>query len=73
MSCGKEHTLLLSSAGKVYSFGAGSRGQLGIGSLENQKNPCFVEALQMVEIAEVSAGGWHSLARSGNYFLLFYL
>eukprot|EP00794_Sanderia_malayensis_P017791 gene17791-19568_t len=66
VSCGKEHTLALSNSGRVYSFGLGSRGQLGTGSVENCEKPCPVDALGMVNIVMVVAGGWHSMALSGD-------
>ncbi|XP_061194504.1 RCC1 domain-containing protein 1-like [Saccostrea echinata] len=64
VSCGKEHTLLLTSSGTVYSFGGGSRGQLGLGHIENREEPCILEDLAGVKISHVEAGGWHSLAVS---------
>ncbi|XP_065051986.1 RCC1 and BTB domain-containing protein 2-like isoform X2 [Rhopilema esculentum] len=65
VSCGKEHTLLLTDNGRVYSFGTGSKGQLGLGSLESHKEPVYVDALEPLIIREINAGGWHSLALTG--------
>lgn len=65
VSCGKEHVLLLSDdLHRVYSFGLGSRGQLGHGCVDLQTMPLLVEALTGITIIQVSAGGWHSVALS---------
>ena len=65
VSCGEEHVLLLSKkSGTVYSFGLGSRGQLGHGDINSEKTPKRLEALSGIQIKHISAGGWHSLALS---------
>ena len=65
VSCGKEHTIALSEFGEVYSFGLGSKGQLGIGSLENSTQPVIVDALLPLKVKRIAAGGWHSIAVTG--------
>lgn len=65
VSCGHEHVLLLTESGRVYSYGRGLRGQLGLENLED----CFeqqkeIEALAGIKIMQISAGGWHSLVLS---------
>ncbi|XP_072032232.1 LOW QUALITY PROTEIN: RCC1 domain-containing protein 1-like [Amphiura filiformis] len=64
VSCGKEHGLLLSTDGQVYSFGLGSRGQLGHGVTDRQLQPKLIEAIEAVSMANISCGGWHSAAVS---------
>ncbi|XP_015792359.1 ultraviolet-B receptor UVR8 [Tetranychus urticae] len=65
ISCGHEHILLLTRHGLVYSYGRGSKGQLGLGSLEDVFDEHKeVEALSGLRIMQISAGGWHSLALS---------
>ncbi|GIY20411.1 RCC1 domain-containing protein 1 [Caerostris darwini] len=66
IACGKEHVLLLSNSGTVFSYGSGSKGQLGHGSIENHKTPELIEALEGLQIKSVSAGGWHSAAISDS-------
>ena len=66
LSCGKEHVLLVTSNGSVFSFGSGSKGQLGIGSLENRSSPTILDAFDSLHIQMVAAGGWHSLALTGE-------
>ncbi|XP_033756333.1 ultraviolet-B receptor UVR8-like isoform X2 [Pecten maximus] len=64
VSCGKEHVLLLGQNRQIYSYGGGSRGQLGHGDVVCQKEPQLVEALAGVGFSSVAAGGWHSVALS---------
>ncbi|OWF56603.1 RCC1 domain-containing protein DDB_G0279253-like isoform X2 [Mizuhopecten yessoensis] len=64
VSCGKEHVLLLGQNRQIYSYGGGSRGQLGHGDVVNQREPQLVEALAGVGFSAVAAGGWHSAALS---------
>lgn len=44
----------------------GSHGQLGHGHLTSQEEAQVMEALWGVQIAAVSAGGWHSASVSGK-------
>lgn len=71
LSCGKEHCLLLTSQGDVYSWGGGSRGQLGHGLVDSEDGPRRVEALGGVVISQVTNGGWHSAAvsRDGDLYM----
>ncbi|KAG5891569.1 hypothetical protein JTB14_015836 [Gonioctena quinquepunctata] len=62
--CGREHCILLNTYGEVFSFGRGSRGQLGHGKLDDEPEPVLVEALAGIKIKQISAGGWHSCAVS---------
>lgn len=65
ISAGQEHVLLLAEDGRVQSYGRGSRGQLGHGTLENVEDMAqTIEALEGVPFKAISAGGWHSLALS---------
>ncbi|KAM7048597.1 RCC1 domain-containing protein 1 isoform 2-T2 [Molossus nigricans] len=64
LELGAEHALLLGAAGQVYSWGGGRHGQLGHGTLEAEPEPRLLEALQGLAVAEVAAGGWHSVCVS---------
>jgi alpha-tubulin suppressor-like RCC1 family protein len=74
LACGEAHSLILDSDGKVYSFGWGDDGQLGVKesspSLNFIKNVNIVEDLQ-VKIAKVSAGAIFSacLSECGKVFV----
>lgn len=58
--CGKEHCLLLTEHGQVFSWGGGSRGQLGHGTLSSEPRPRLVSALDGLRVTKIAAGGWHS-------------
>ncbi|XP_077116828.1 RCC1 domain-containing protein 1 isoform X1 [Ranitomeya variabilis] len=64
MALGNEHVVLLTSDGKVLTWGAGRHGQLGHGDVEDVSAPRLVEALHGVTMSEVAAGGWHTVAVS---------
>ena len=60
VSCGAEHTFLLTEAGKLYSCGAGKRGQLGLGHTENVFMPQLIKLNKRAAPASVSCGGQHT-------------
>ena len=63
VSAGLGHSLVLSDAGAVFSFGCGREGQLGHGTNDNDHTtPTHIEALRGVRIGAISAGASHSLA-----------
>ncbi|XP_050355450.1 serine/threonine-protein kinase Nek9 [Nymphalis io] len=64
VECGYEHYMLLTTEGRVYTWGNGRRLQLGHGDLTNLDLPTEVEALAGIKIVKIKAGGWHSLALS---------
>jgi len=64
VACGKEHCMLLTEHGQVYTWGGGSRGQLGHGTLASEESPRLVMALDGMKIIKIAAGGWHSAAIS---------
>lgn len=74
---GKEHILFLtqpstpSSSGRLYSFGLGTKGQLGLGKIENRYELALVHTPPDLNIRSISAGGWHSafLADNGECYL----
>lgn len=59
LALGPEHAILLSATGAVYTWGLGSHGQLGHGSLTPEEEPRAVEALWGVPMKAVAAGSWH--------------
>lgn len=61
VSCGFDHTLILSDNGTVFSFGSTSRGQLGHGeiSVDIICAPKKIEMLSGMKVVAVASGGWH--------------
>ncbi|XP_052029777.1 probable E3 ubiquitin-protein ligase HERC6 isoform X2 [Apodemus sylvaticus] len=65
VSCGKEHSVAVCHRGRVFTWGAGSEGQLGIGEFkEISFMPTKIKALAGIKIIQVSCGHYHSLALS---------
>ncbi|XP_072481567.1 probable E3 ubiquitin-protein ligase HERC6 [Notamacropus eugenii] len=63
VSCGKEHSLAVCKTGKVFSWGSGSEGQLGIGKINKPSFiPKEIKDLSSVKIIQVSCGHYHSIA-----------
>ena len=60
VSCGAEHTFLLTEAGSLYSCGAGKRGQLGLGHTDNVVIPQLIKLTKRAVPASVSCGGQHT-------------
>ena len=56
------HSLALSEAGEVYSWGAGEDGQLGHGDDEDQREPVRIAGLGGVCVSAIAGGHHHSLA-----------
>jgi alpha-tubulin suppressor-like RCC1 family protein len=66
VSCGEQHTIILTVDGEVLTFGVGEYGRLGSGSSSDINIPTSVNALENEEIVQVSAGSNHSLALSST-------
>jgi len=62
IACGFSHSLALSQAGELYTWGFGEEGQLGQGSEENSHIPCLVEKFCGLRVFHVSASHCHSFA-----------
>ncbi|XP_061439030.1 probable E3 ubiquitin-protein ligase HERC3 isoform X3 [Rhineura floridana] len=61
ISCGGEHSAVLSKDGLVCTFGAGSCGQLGHNSTRNELFPRLVAELFGARVSQVACGRWHTL------------
>ena len=55
VACGDTHTLAVTEAGELYTFGRNSNGQLGHGSTDDSLAPRLVEALK-VRLARLVQG-----------------
>eukprot|EP01125_Pyxidicula_operculata_P004047 TRINITY_DN1574_c0_g1_i3.p1 TRINITY_DN1574_c0_g1~~TRINITY_DN1574_c0_g1_i3.p1 ORF type:complete len:2540 (-),score=589.38 TRINITY_DN1574_c0_g1_i3:112-7731(-) len=63
ISCGTNHTLIVTSDGALYAFGSNSYGQLGLGpSKEDFAVPQCVEFLSDKKVVKVATKGYFSLA-----------
>ncbi len=62
VSCGANHTVALSSSGRVFTFGEGACGALGHGHRKNKSVPTPVSQLQGAAVVQVAAGENHSCA-----------
>ncbi|KAL0482019.1 ultraviolet-B receptor UVR8 [Acrasis kona] len=65
ISCGNEHTLVLSSDNKLFSFGSNQFGQLGIGAKVKQEPIAVPVTMSGVllekSISQISCGAYHSV------------
>eukprot|EP00966_Prymnesium_polylepis_P080574 1867120-Prymnesium_polylepis.1 len=56
VSAGDAHSMLLTEAGVIYSFGEGDYGPLGHNSTDTELEPRIVEALRSVKVCAIVAG-----------------
>ncbi|XP_053920301.1 probable E3 ubiquitin-protein ligase HERC4 isoform X3 [Cuculus canorus] len=61
ISCGADHTAVLSKEGLVCTFGAGGAGQLGHNSTRNELLPRVVAELWGARVSQVACGRQHTL------------
>ena len=62
IAAGILHSVALTNAGRIYSFGEGSHGKLGHGDAQDQHTPKLVGSLCDVKVAAISARGEFNLA-----------
>ncbi|ESQ28613.1 hypothetical protein EUTSA_v10018066mg [Eutrema salsugineum] len=62
VACGAWHTAIVTSSGQLFTYGSGTFGVLGHGSLENVTKPKEVESLKRMKVISVSCGPWHTAA-----------
>ncbi|XP_024254333.2 probable E3 ubiquitin-protein ligase HERC3 [Oncorhynchus tshawytscha] len=62
ISCGGEHTAVLTKGGVVFTFGSGHYGQLGHNSLRDELRPRVVGQLCGFKVTQIACGRHHTLA-----------
>eukprot|EP00977_Amphora_coffeiformis_P026781 scaffold30271_cov217-Amphora_coffeaeformis.AAC.2 len=60
VACGLDYTLVLDEEGRMYSFGKGSTGVLGQGSVKNLNQPALMEVFEGKKVLQASAGWKHA-------------
>uniref|UniRef100_H0XH41 HECT and RLD domain containing E3 ubiquitin protein ligase family member 6 n=1 Tax=Otolemur garnettii TaxID=30611 RepID=H0XH41_OTOGA len=61
ISCGSEHTAVLTQDGKVFTFGDNSSGQLGYSTTAENRGPQLVEKIDGF-VSQIDCGSYHTLA-----------
>uniref|UniRef100_K3Y4U7 FYVE-type domain-containing protein n=1 Tax=Setaria italica TaxID=4555 RepID=K3Y4U7_SETIT len=56
ISSGSSHVAVLTTNGKVFTWGKGKEGQLGLGDYVNRSSPTLVEALEGRHVESISCG-----------------
>ncbi|XP_078001556.1 X-linked retinitis pigmentosa GTPase regulator-like isoform X2 [Glandiceps talaboti] len=66
VSCGDNHTSVITEKGAMYSFGDGRHGKLALSEEDfcNIFKPCRVSRFNQFEVQQVSCGGCHTLVMS---------
>ncbi|CCI45586.1 unnamed protein product [Albugo candida] len=64
IACGAKHSVALTSAGEVYTWGSGEDGRLGHGEMRDRNVPRKIMALLRHRIVNVSCGGAHTVVVS---------
>ncbi|XP_024138390.1 probable E3 ubiquitin-protein ligase HERC4 isoform X2 [Oryzias melastigma] len=66
ISCGKDHTAVLTKHGTVFTFGSGQFGQLGHNSSRNELRPRLVAELWGAKVTRIACGRYHTLVLQEN-------
>ncbi|KAK5867921.1 hypothetical protein PBY51_012376 [Eleginops maclovinus] len=65
VACGSHHSVALTKDGRVFVWGQGSRGQLGLGKQQpSTKGPQHLKSLSAIPLVQIAAGGEQSFALS---------
>ncbi len=61
MSCGDEHTAVVTQSGRLFTFGSNEFGQLGLGHTNNVQKPSCVKVLKPDKVRAVGCGKAHTV------------
>ena len=61
ISCGDEHTAVVTQTGRLFTFGSNEFGQLGLGHNENVLKPSCVKVLKPDKVLAVACGKTHTV------------
>ncbi|XP_060781005.1 probable E3 ubiquitin-protein ligase HERC3 [Neoarius graeffei] len=62
ISCGEDHTAVLTKSGLMLTFGSGQYGQLGHNSLRDEHHPRVVAEFWGSKVSQIACGRHHTLA-----------
>ncbi|KAL2336561.1 hypothetical protein Fmac_011007 [Flemingia macrophylla] len=66
IACGGRHSVVITDAGALLTFGWGLYGQCGHGNNADQLRPTLVPSLLGTKVEKIAAGLWHTLCVSVN-------
>ncbi|KAL7877117.1 hypothetical protein SRHO_G00037600 [Serrasalmus rhombeus] len=66
ISCGEDHTAVLTKGGLLFTFGSGCYGQLGHNSLRDEHRPRLLGGLWGSKVSQIACGRHHTLALIGS-------
>ncbi|XP_044213215.1 probable E3 ubiquitin-protein ligase HERC4 isoform X1 [Thunnus albacares] len=66
ISCGKDHTAVLTKDGVVFTFGSGQYGQLGHNSFSDELRPRLVTELWGAKVIKIACGRHHTLVMTDS-------
>ena len=72
ISCGDEHTAVVTQSGRIFTFGCNEWGQLGLGHNNNVIKPSCIKVLKPDQVVAVSCGRSHTVVgmRSGEVWAM---
>ncbi|XP_046333893.2 X-linked retinitis pigmentosa GTPase regulator-like isoform X1 [Haliotis rufescens] len=62
VACGRNHSIIATESGKLFTFGANGEGQLGIEDINDANIPRHIDSLDAVPYSMLGAGVEHSVA-----------